>query len=130
MDARAVKELLARAPDRLDTAIRGSLNDGATYFLAKMKLYPAQRPGSRYIRTKTLDRSWSMRPIVRTSHGWQVIVGSNGNIAPYNRVVQSRADQARIHRGRWITAETTVEQSASQVQRFVDARIRAAMAGA
>ncbi len=127
VDTRAVQQLLARAPQALDRAIEGSLNDTATYMLARVKHYPPQRPNSSYIRTKTLFRSWSMRPITRTAGGWQVVVGSNGLIAPYNRYVQSRDRQAAIHVGRWETAESAVEQSQSRIQRFVDSRVRAAL---
>jgi len=129
IDARAVQQLLDRAPQALENAIVGAMNDGATLFRATMQRYPAPPPNSSYRRTGTLGRSWSVKPISRTASGWSVVIGSNGNMAPYNRAVQKRSEQARIHRGRWVTAETATEQSASQIQRFVDARIRAAMAG-
>lgn len=129
VDSRAVSQLLASAPQRLDQAITGTLTDSSTLFLAQMKRYPPPRPNQGYIRTGTLGRSWSVRPITRTSSGWSVLIGSNGAMAPYNRAVQDRDRQARVHRGRWLTAQTAVEQSASQVQRFADARIRAALAG-
>jgi len=127
VDTAAAQALLARAPQALDRAIEGSLNDTATYMLARVKHYPPQRPNSSYIRTKTLFRSWSMRPITRTAGGWQVVVGSNGLIAPYNRYVQDRTRIAAIHVGRWETVQDITEQSTARVQRFVDARVRAAM---
>ena len=129
IDAKAVQQLLDNAPNRLETAIRGTLEDGASHFIATMKAYPAPRTGSTYRRTGTLARSWSVRPITPTSSGWSVLIGSSGNIAPYNRNVQDRERQARIHRGRWVTAQTATEQGASAVQRFADARIRAALGG-
>jgi hypothetical protein len=74
-----------------------------------------------------LGRSWSRRPTQRTAEGWQVVVGSAGTIAPYNRFVQDRTRQARIHQGRWLTAQSAAEQMQSQAQRFVDARVRAVL---
>lgn len=129
VDSKAVSQLLQRAPDRLDIALRGTLEDGSSYYLVQMKRYPAQRAGSTYRRTNTLSRSWSVRPITRLSSGWRVVIGSNGLIAPYNRRVQDRDHQAAVHRSRWRTAQTVAEQSTSQIQRFADARFRMALGG-
>lgn len=129
IDSKAVSQLLASAPQRFDTAMRGTLEDGSTFYVTQMKRYPPTRPNQQYVRTGTLGRSWSVRPITRTSSGWRVVIGSNGMISPYNRRVQQRDMQANIHRGRWQTAETVAEQSASQIQRFADARFRAALGG-
>ena len=129
VDASAAQALLSRAPGLLDYAIRGSLEDSASYFLARVKRYPPARPNQQYVRTGTLGRSWSARPLARTASGWEKLVGSNGFIAPYNRVVMDRTRQARIHQGRWIPVQTIAEQSESRVQQFVNARIRAALGG-
>lgn len=129
IDADATMRYFDRMPHRLDQAERGMLEDSTTHFLGEMSRYPAPRPQQSYVRTRTLGRSWSRRPIVKISYGWRAVVGSNGNMAPYNRYVQDRDRQARIHRGRWRTAQTVAEQSTSQIQRFADARIRAALAG-
>lgn len=129
VDANAVRQLLQQAPQRLDTAMRATLEDGSTYFLAQMTRYPAQRTGSTYRRTGTLGRSWSRQPITHTASEWRVVIGSNGAIAPYNRYVQDRDRQARIHQGRWLTAQDATEQSESQIQRFADARFRQALEG-
>jgi len=129
VDQKAVQQLIKQAPQSFELAIEGTLNDGASYSLALLKRYPPTRPQQRYRRTGTLGRSWSVRPITRTSSGWRIIIGSNGNIAPYNRYVQDRELQARIHAGRWQTAQDIAEQAAPQVQRFADTRIRYALAG-
>lgn len=129
IDSKAASDLFQRMPQRVEAAILGTMEDSASMFLATMKRYPTQRPGSTYKRTGTLMRSWSSRPATRFSGGWQKIIGSNSNIAPYNRYVQDRDRQARIHRGRWQTAQDVAEQSYSQVQRFADQRFRAALEG-
>ena len=64
-------------------------------FIAK---YPPQRlRKSGYKRTGTLKRSWSFRVRKATT---QIVgtVGSNSNIAPYNRFVQGKR-QRRLFRG-------------------------------
>lgn len=64
-------------------------------FIAK---YPPQRlTKSGYKRTNTLKRSWSFR--VR-NEGRRIVgtVGSNSNIAPYNKFVQGKT-QRRLFRG-------------------------------
>jgi hypothetical protein len=127
LDTREVAIFAKRYPDRMDNAIRGTLEDGSTLMLAGITRYPAPPADSTYRRTNTLFRSWSRKPIIRTSFGWQVIIGSNANMAPYNRLVQSRPTQAAIHRGRWVTAEDVIEAAAGPIQRFAQSRIRAAM---
>lgn len=129
IDSKAAQQLFQQMPQRVDIAMRGTMEDSSSFFLARMKDYPAKRPGSSYVRTGTLMRSWNRKPITRTSSGWQIIVGSNGFIAPYNRYVQDRDRQARIHRGRWQTAQDEAERGESQVQRFADQRFRAALEG-
>jgi hypothetical protein len=123
-DARALA-LLSRAPDAISIAMRGAMEDGTTYVLARIKRYPAQRAGSTYRRTNTLGRSWSRR-IEGSGTTLRGVVGSNGAMAPYNRVVQDRERQARVHRGRWHTIQDVAEQSQSTVQRMFEDRLRAA----
>ncbi len=125
VNATAAQGVLSRAPDRVSIAMRGAVEDGATYVLAKVKHYPPQRPGSSYIRTHTLEKSWSKRV---TGNGLSVQgrIGSNSAMAPYNRLVQSRRDQAEIHRGRWSSVEDIAEESQPTVQRFFEDRLRAA----
>jgi hypothetical protein len=118
IDDRAVDAMLTRAPNQVNQAMRGASNDAGTYILAIQRRYPVQRPGSSYRRTMTLNKSWSMR-ISGSNSEVRVRIGSNGAMAPYNRFVQSRAHQARIHRGRWEnTVEGTAERERGRVVRF------------
>ncbi len=66
-------------------------------FIAK---YPAQTlRKSGYRRTGTLKRSWSTK-VTSTKTKITGVVGSNDNIAPYNKFVQgNRGQQARLFRG-------------------------------
>ncbi len=66
-------------------------------FIAK---YPAQTlRKSKYRRTGTLKRSWSSK-VTSTRTKIIGVVGSNDNIAPYNKLVQgNRGQQAKLFRG-------------------------------
>lgn len=125
IDASRTQALLSRAPGKVSFAMRGGMEDGTTYVLAKIRRYPPERPNQKYIRTKTLDRSWSKR-IEGSGLSIRGIVGSNSAMAPYNRVVQDRTRQSRIHRGRWQTIQDVAEQSESTVQRMFADRLVAA----
>lgn len=118
IDSREVQATLTRAPNQTNQALRGGAEDAGTYVLAIQKRYPQQRPGSSYRRTNVLKNSWSKR-IEGTGLTITVRIGSNGAMAPYNRYVQDRDRQARIHRGRWTnTVQDTVERERDRVVRF------------
>ena len=124
INSRAVHQMLDRSPAKVNRALRGGVEDGTTYLLALVKRYPPQRSGSTYRRTNTLMRSWS-RVISGSGVTIRGVVGSSGNMAPYNRYVMSRVDQASVHRGRWATIEDIVERSEATIQRMFDARLQA-----
>ena len=118
--------MLDRTPAQIDRALRGAMTDATVWLLRQMQTYPPQRTGSAYRRTGTLGRSWSRAVTDETG----AIVGrvtSSGNTAPYNRLVQDRTRQARVHRGRWQTAQDVSERSAGQINDMFAARIRAAL---
>lgn len=121
-----VRALLDQMPSRIDYALRGAVTDATVYLLNQMRTYPPQRPGSAYRRTNTLKGSWSRR-IEGTGADITGIVESNGNAAPYNRRVQDREMQARVHQGRWQTAQGVAERSGEAINEMLRARIQAAM---
>lgn len=121
----AARALISRAPDRISFAIRGALEDGSTYVLAKIKRYPAQRAGSSYVRTHALEKSWSRR-LSGSGANQQAVIGSNSAAAPYNRYVQDRDRQANQHRGRWQTIQSVAEDSQPVIVRMFEDRLRAA----
>jgi hypothetical protein len=129
IDDKEIRAWGSRWPNRLDAAIRGTLEDGSTLMLGEITRYPPPPTGSRYVRTNTLFRSWSRKPITKETWGWRVVIGSSGNIAPYNRWVQDRDRQAAQHRGRWRTAQDIIEAAEVPIQRFANARIRVALEG-
>jgi hypothetical protein len=121
----AVREMLSRAPAQIDRAFRGAMEDATVHLLEQMKTYPPQRAGSTYKRTNTLKGSWSRRI---TGRGVEIsgVVGSNANVAPYNRLVQDATRQSRVHRGRWTnTVQAVSQRSARQINDMFANRIRA-----
>ena len=153
VDDAAVRQLLDRAPSRIDTAIRLSLKDATSHLEDKMRTYPpppdaiqgprshpvrfatrsgrnvsfiARTPG-RYVRTYTLQRSWHSEV---TGNGIDMVgkVYSSGEEAPYNRYVQDATRQAEIHRSRWTnTIQNVSQREAGAVQQMFNARIRTAI---
>lgn len=120
-----VRRMLAETPKALERAMRGAMNDATALLLRDLQTYPSQRTGSTYKRTGTLRRSWS-REIQGDGFALRGIVGSNENMAPYNRVVQDADMQAEIHRGRWTnTAQNVVERNQGAIQDMFEARFRA-----
>lgn len=124
IDSRAVRAMLNAAPNRVTRAMRNAAEDSTALLLRVVREYPPKRYSSTYVRTGTLGRSWS-RSV--SGSGLEVIgrVTSSGDIAPYNRLVQDRERQARVHRGRWQTAQGVAAQNAGRVQSFYDRRLAA-----
>lgn len=124
IDDAEVRRMLSSAPAQIDRAMRGAMTDATVLLLGEMKTYPPQRAGSAYKRTNTLKGSWSRRI---TGRGVEIsgVVGSNANIAPYNRRVQDATMQARVHRGRWTnTVQEVSRRNAAHINQMFANRIR------
>lgn len=117
--------LLNNAPAGLASALNGTLNDASALMLRELRTYPPQRAGSSYVRTKTLDRSWS-RQFSGSGLDRSVVVGSNENIAPYNREVQDAERQAKVHKGRWRnTVQEVTRRNERNVSNMLEERAQA-----
>lgn len=128
IDDSEVQELLDKSPASLDRAMRGGMNDSTALLLRDLQTYPPERSGQTYRRTRTLGRSWS-REIQGQGLEMRGIVGSNENMAPYNREVQDYERQARVHRGRWSTVQGVSANRERTVQGMFDARFKAELEG-
>ncbi len=127
MDTRdfGARAMLNALPGEMSDALRGGFNDATALLLRDVTDYPPERPNQRYIRTRTLARSWSRLPVTGSGLALRSGVGSNENIAPYNRDVQSAEDQKPIHRGRWPTDEQISNARRDTVNGFVSDRFDA-----
>jgi hypothetical protein len=124
-----VRRMLAQTPAALERAMRGAMNDATALLLRELQTYPTQRTGRSYVRTGTLRRSWS-RDIDGQGLAMRGIVGSNENMAPYNRLVQDADRQAPIHHGLWTnTIQNVVSRNETAIQDMFEARFRAELEG-
>ena len=75
------------------------IKDFMTRLMTRMKIYPPQRPGQKYVRTYRLQRNWRMEKAGAT--GYRLL-----NRTPYTKYVVGSAfgtGQAWMHAGRWTT---------------------------
>jgi len=120
IDDSEVRALLKRTPGNVKKAMRAAMNDSTALLLRDMKTYPPAPANSTYKRTRTLGRSWS-----RTFNDERGEVGSNSNMAPYNRLVQDADFQARIHkRTGWQTVQSVAAKRKPQIVKFFQERLR------
>lgn len=70
------------------------------------------RRNSKYERTGTLGRSWTVSPIEEFPDGIEGKIGTNLRYAPF---VQSKRFQAEIHRGRWHTDAMVMERQRRRI---------------
>ena len=101
------------ALDRL-AQLRGAqrgLAAGGALILSRLATYPPQRPNSRYRRTGTLGRRWTMR-----QQGLQVTVGNN---TPYAPEVQGDKQLAFHRETGWQTPEDVVEKHGREIEAII-----------
>lgn len=103
----------------LNDAVRDETAEGVRY----MSVYPTKPPGSSYVRTGTLRRSWSSK-VSSGSGSIEGTVGSQGSIAPYNEDVQGETQMPLFQRIGWRTTEDLRKQFdskfADNVQKKID----------
>lgn len=80
--------------------------------LADLRDYPPPPPGSRYVRTGNLGRSWR----VRFAQGRMPTLFEAANDATYAQWVQGDR-QAAIHRGRWTPASEILARYEADIVR-------------
>ena len=150
IESRQVIGYLQAMPGRLNRAMRAAMDDSTALLLRDMATYPARQsrkpnPGQfvserqrrfvmasirdgrikmPYKRTNTLKRSWQRR-IIGEGNGIVGEVLSSGNMAPYNRLLQDRDNQAGMHQPNWTnTVQTVMERRRTTIQRYFDRRLR------
>ena len=116
------EELERRGLDILQV-LGGPLDRGAFRVEGGMKVYPPPPSASTYVRTGTLGRRWTTRPI-REANAVGREVGNNTDYGPQ---VQSDELQATVHRGRWQTDAQVLRREAPAILRDVDDTLAEAM---
>lgn len=90
-----------------------------------MQEYPPQPANSRYVRTGTLGRRWTVR-VTKYANGMQ---GKVGNRTGYGPLVQSHQFQAGIHRRTgWVTDERAVRENEKAIVADFQAAVDKALA--
>lgn len=109
---------------KLLAALTRALVDTQAEGVRLMATYPPQRAGSRYRRTGTLKRSWSMPPVKREGTSMAAEIFSNGGIAPYNDEVEGHVQSQFFAQRGWVNVRELVKlvnkQLPVRVQRAID----------
>lgn len=84
---------------------------------------PPAISGSSYRRTGTEARLWSAQPpaFAVISSGFEASIG---NATPYAPWVQDRDKQAKVHRGRWATAQGVIEKGTERIVAYYNAALQ------
>lgn len=106
--------------DRLEPVLRPVLKRGQDKIQRAAKKYPAPPPGSKYVRTFKLQRSWRQKPPQFMSGGFRAEVFSDGSAktkyGEYAPFVMDAHRQARVHRGRWQTTKSIAEDFEDEIR--------------
>ncbi len=134
IEVKGLEQLLARfknAPQLIEAELEDAGDTVLALGIQILTKEPTPPSGSRYHRTGRLVRGWKEtdRRFAVQGNARSVVLR---NPTPYTGVVQSRADQARVHRGRWPTIEGAQEQMtpfAEQKLQEAGDNVAAALAG-
>lgn len=103
---------------RLD-AIRPDIQDILDEMAGDAANYPSQPPSSTYVRTGDLGRGWTdSMPTIDLSS--DTLVATLTNSTPYGIYVQGSEDQAKVHQGRWRTADKIMDEWEARVVQAVE----------
>lgn len=118
---RGAEEIIAR----LDVAAVGqavdvSLREASLRMVGELARYPSPPSGSTYRRTGTLGRGWT------TEHNY--LRHALGNNVRYATYVQG-PEQARMHQGRWRTADEVAAGNVERIARDIAEAIGRVLGG-
>lgn len=85
----------------------------------RMQEYPPERAGQRYDRTLDLKNGWDEFVILAGDR-----LGLLRNTVPYGHWVQSDAEQAWMHKGRWQTDKQVVGEKEDEAVRIYEAYLQ------
>ncbi len=115
---RGIPELQRKLGQNWTSVLEPPMQRAVLLVQRDMADYPQQRPGSSYVRTGTLGRTWTTE-VTEMGNGVQ---GKVGNVTEYAPLVQSKRFQSLIHRGRWQTDEDVLQRDMPRIVRlFQDA---------
>ena len=113
--SQAVKKL---DPGDMRKALKEALDNSVQLLEGDIKPYPPVPPGSSYVRTGALGRSWKRKVDPSRLYGE---VGSEG--VDYAVYVQGYPGQAWMHKSRWKTTQDVAEARAKDIARLFEQAI-------
>lgn len=106
-------------PRYVGADVRDSLTPVIDDLKQALAIYPAERPGQRYVRTGDLGRGWTeAKPQFVLKAGGAIDMRLT-NPVDYTDLVQGER-QAWMHAGRWQTAEVVLTEFADDITRGVE----------
>jgi len=99
---------------------RKNIWDFMVRLLRRMKIYPAQRPQQKYVRTFKFRRGWQVQKVGPT--GYMII-----NRTPYTKYVVGNAyggGQAWMHAGRWTTLRDAADKLLANLPQAIHKNLR------
>jgi hypothetical protein len=123
-NAELVAKGLANIRAEIPKISERTIEKAANAIVKKMRIYPAQPAGSRYVRTYKLRDSWKVK---RASSGFTVSGDPTSKGRRYGRYVVgdfAGAGQAWMHVGRWLLFRDVAEYEVSKLPPMVEDHIR------
>lgn len=117
------KGILPRRLARLYGEFALLMGDLATQCHDELATYPPQRAGTKYRRTGTLGRSWSHRVLLKSDR-IEAVVGSQGQIAPYNVFVQGPNRRPVFGVIGWKTPKEVLKKKWPRLKREIRAKLK------
>ncbi len=134
IEIQGMKELerkLKHLPDKLNQLTHKTMETSLQLLQQNTPEYPPAPPESKYIRTGTLGRSLGGaggKPTVYSIKGSGAnVVGTFGTNLSYAKYVIDPENQAYMHKGRWWTMKTIVENTKEKIVNLWNLMIKRAI---
>jgi hypothetical protein len=104
-----VQAAIQRFGNGIQPALRTVSGQARRILIDALSVYPAERPGQKYVRTKALERGWQRAVPIDQGRGFQLV-----NAVAHASLVQGD-DQAWMHVGRWQKASEIAHEHEEEI---------------
>ena len=119
-DLERFQRAIEQAVEEMPATVGQKIEQALLLLQGQAAIYPAERPGQKYIRTGTLGRRWTTAQRYYSSGEGGFLVGTVGNNTWYGPLVMDEEEQMPVHQGRWKTIQQIARENQPRISTMLD----------